>query len=56
MPYDYAPRLAARALARRRRHVLFTLVLLTLPALSLQTAGRAADQPAAPAWLAQADR
>lgn len=37
MIYDYAPRLAARARARRRRNLLFTLCLLSLPALSLQS-------------------
>lgn len=35
MPYDYAPRLAARARARRRLSVAGTLLLLLLPALSL---------------------
>ena len=35
MPYDYAPRLAARARARRRYSVAGTLLLLLLPALSL---------------------
>ncbi len=38
MIVDYAPRLAARAKARRRRNTLFTALLLVLPALSFQTA------------------
>lgn len=35
MPYDYAPRLAARARQHRRRSIAGTLILLLLPALSL---------------------
>lgn len=54
MTYDYAPRLAARAIARRRRHVLFTLCLLLLPALSLHTTRSAAETAnATPVQLAQ---
>lgn len=54
MIYDYAPRLAARAQARKRRHVLFTLCLLTLPALSLHTTRSAAETSAtSPVQLAQ---
>ena len=54
MTYDYAPRLAARAAARKRRHVLFTLGLLMLPALSFQTTRSAADTTAtSPVQLAQ---
>lgn len=34
MTYDYAPRLAQRAAARRRRSLLAALILLCLPALS----------------------
>ncbi len=43
MPYDYAPRLALLARARKRRHTWFTVCLLALPALSFQTAGGAPD-------------
>lgn len=46
MPYDYAPRLAARAAARRRRNLLFTLALLSLPALSFQSASSRVEEPA----------
>ncbi|MES2683817.1 MAG: hypothetical protein V4650_09890 [Pseudomonadota bacterium] len=46
MPYDYAPRLAARAAARRRRHLLFVLALLSLPALSFQSTRSVAEPPA----------
>lgn len=54
MTYDYAPRLAARAIARRRLHVLFTLCLLLLPALSLHTTHSAAEPAnATPVQLAQ---
>lgn len=35
--YDYAPRLALRAHVRRRRSLIGTLLLLALPALSLQS-------------------
>lgn len=42
-PYDYAPRLARLAAARRRRHVLFTALMLMLPALSFQATHPAAD-------------
>lgn len=38
MPYDYAPRLTLLARARHRRHVLLTVCLLALPALSLNAA------------------
>ena len=45
MLYDYAPRLAQRARARRHRHLLFTVCLLSLPALSFQSARGAMDAP-----------
>lgn len=45
MPYDYAPRLALLARNRRRRHVLFTVCMLMLPALSFQAARGIADAP-----------
>lgn len=35
MLFDYAPRLLVLARARHRRHVLLTVCLLALPALSL---------------------
>lgn len=54
MIYDYAPRLAARLQARKRRHVLFTLCLLMLPALSFQTVRGTTDSP--PLLLAVAQR
>ncbi len=38
MTYDYAPRLARRAAARRRRTVLSAFILLCLPALSWHAA------------------
>ena len=47
MPYDYAPRLAARALARRRWSLAGTLLLLLLPALSLNASFNAAAVTAA---------
>ena len=51
---DYAPRLAARASVRKRRHVLFTLCLLMLPALSFHPTHRAADTTAtSPVQVAQ---
>ena len=57
MTYDYAPRLAARASARKRRHVLFTLCLLMLPALSLHTTSSAIERAATgPVQLAQSAR
>ncbi len=57
MTYDFAPRLAARARARHRRHILFTVCLLALPALSFQTVRGAADAPPqAAAQLAHASR
>lgn len=45
-PYDYAPRLARLAAARRRRHVFFTAFVLMLPALSFQATQPAAQVPA----------
>lgn len=54
MIYDYAPRLAQRARARRHRHLLFTLCLLSLPALSFQSARGVVDaQPMPKVQLAQ---
>jgi len=38
MTYDYAPRLAQRAAARRRRSLLSAFILLCLPALSWHAA------------------
>lgn len=37
MIHDYAPRLAARALARKRRHVLALIFLLSLTGISSGT-------------------
>ncbi len=57
MPYDFAPRLARRALARRRRHLLFTLCLLMLPALSFHSTRPAGETLAAESLqLAEAAR
>lgn len=57
MPYDYAPRLAMLARARKRRHIGFTVCLLALPALSFQTARGAPDAtPVASVQLAQTTR
>jgi len=41
MTYDYAPRLAQRAAARRRRSLLSAFILLCLPALSWHAAPKA---------------
>ena len=38
MPYDYAPRLAARARARRRRDTLLLVLMLALPGVSWSSA------------------
>lgn len=47
MLYDYAPRLAAIAQARRRRRMFYTLGLLMLPAMSFQTVRATPDAPPA---------
>lgn len=47
MPYDYAPRLAALARIRKRRHTLFTICLLALPALSFQSVSGVPETSAA---------
>lgn len=46
MPYDYAPRLARLARARRRRHMVLTAGLLMLTALSFNASRSAAENPA----------
>ena len=47
MPYDYAPRLASLARARKRRHTFFTICLLALPALSFQSVSGAPETKSA---------
>lgn len=52
MTYDYAPRLAQRAAARRRRSLLAALILLCLPALSWHATPAATVQADEPVSLA----
>lgn len=52
MTYDYAPRLAQRAAARRRRSLLSAFLLLCLPALSWHATPTATAGSTAPIALA----